>query len=116
VVYVIAPLQVRLLQPPDTNTTAQQAWSARIAGTLAALASVACAFLLFQVEFYFVPPSSSAILYSFRAVTSLITLAIYAPLFIAIYLIAKPESPLNIVSTLPDPRPEEDTSPAEEAT
>ena len=96
VVYVIAPLQVRLLQPPDTNPTAQQASRARIAGTLAALASAACAFLLFQFRFGVIPSSSPGALYFFQAATSLITLAIYTPLFIAIYLIATPESPLDI--------------------
>jgi hypothetical protein len=96
VVYIIAPLQVRLIQPPDTNPTAQQASRARIAGTLAALASAACAFLLFQFRFGVIPSSSPGALYFFQLITSLITLAIYTPLFIAIYLIATPESPLDI--------------------
>jgi hypothetical protein len=96
VVYIIAPLQVRLIQPPDTNPTAQQASRARIAGTLAALASAACAFLLFQFRFGVIPSSSPGAIYFFQLITSLITLAIYTPLFIAIYLIATPESPLDI--------------------
>jgi hypothetical protein len=116
VVYVIAPLQVRLLLRPGTNPTAQQARSARIAGALAALALAACAFLLFQVTFSLIPSSFPGVRYFFQAANSLITLAIYTPLFIAIYLIANPESPLNLVSTLPDPRPEEDAPPTEEAT
>jgi hypothetical protein len=113
VVYVIAPLQVRLLQPPDTNPTAQQARSARIAGTLAALALAACAFLLLQVRIWFIPSSFPGALYVFQAITALIALAIYAPLFIAIYLIATPDSPLAIQPNIP---PKEDASPAEEAT
>jgi len=116
VVYVIAPLQVRLLQPPDTNPTTQQARSARIAGALAALALAACAFLLFQVTFSLIPSSFPGVRYFFQAANSLITLAIYAPLFIAIYLIANPESPLNIGFTPHIAQPEEDASPTEEAT
>jgi hypothetical protein len=119
VVYIIAPLQVRLLQPPDTNPTAQQARSARIAGTLAALAVAACDFLLLQVRIWFIPSSFHGARYFLQAanslIASLIALAIYAPLFIAIYLIATPESPLNIVSTPPIAQPEEDTPPAEDA-
>jgi hypothetical protein len=107
VVYVIAPLQVRLLQPPDTDPTAQQARSARIAGTLAALASAACAFLLFQFRLWVHPPSSPGTMYFFQAATSLIALATYVPLYIAIYLIATPESPL---SALPETQPADGTS------
>jgi len=115
VVYVIAPLQVRLLQPPDTNPTAQQARSARIAGVLAALVIAACAFVLLQVRIWLIPSSFPGARYFLQEANSLITLAIYAPLFIAIYLIATPESPLNIVSTPPTAQPEESAPPAEEA-
>lgn len=116
VVYIIAPLQVRLLQPPDTNPTAQQARGARIAGTLAALASAACAFLLLQVRIWLIPSSFPGARYFFQAVTPLISLAIYGPLFIVIYLIANPGSPLAIPPTPPNiPPEEEDIPPAEEA-
>jgi len=115
VVYVIAPLQVRLLQPPDTNPTAKQARSARIAGALAALALAACAFLLFQVTFSLIPSSFPGARYFFQAANSLITLAIYAPLFIAIYLIATPDSPLAIPSTPPIAQLEESAPPASDA-
>jgi hypothetical protein len=115
VVYVITPLQVRLLRPPDKNPTAQQARCARIAGTLAALAIAACAFVLLQVRIWLIPSSFPGARYFLQEANSLITLAIYAPLFIAIYLIATPESPLNIVSIPPTAQPEESAPPAEEA-
>jgi len=115
VVFIIAPLQVRLLQPPDSNPTAQQTRKARIAGTLAALASAACAFILLQIRFWFFPYSSPGVHYFFQAVPSLITTAIYAPLFIAIYLIANPDSPLAIPPAPQNTPPEEeDLPPAEE--
>jgi hypothetical protein len=116
VVYVIAPLQVRLLLPPGTNPTTQQARSARIAGTLAALALAACAFLLLQVSIWFIPSSFPGARYFLQAVIPLASLAIYTPLFIAIYLIANPGSPLAIPSSPPNiPPEEEDTTPAEDA-
>ena len=117
VVYIIAPLQVRLLQPPNTNPTTQQTRQARIAWSLAIVTSAIaiCTMLLLQVTLSFVPQASPGIVYIFQAVTYLISIALYAPLFIAIYLIATSESPLLISSTLPDAGPEEDVPPTEDA-
>jgi hypothetical protein len=119
VVYVIAPLQVRLLQPPDTNPTAQQARSARIVWLLAVVASTVatCATFLLEASLLLVLQQSLSIVYLSQLVTHLASIAIYAPLFIAIYLIANPQSPLAIPSAPPNTSlEEEDTPPAEEAT
>jgi hypothetical protein len=117
VVYVIAVLQIRLLQPPGTYPTAQQIGNARIVWFLAAITSTVatCASILLEASLLIVLQQSHSIIYLFDVVIHLIRLAIYAPLFIAIYLIATPESPLLISSTLAGPCPEEDTPPAEEA-
>jgi len=114
VVYIIAPLQVRLLQPPDTNRTVQQTRQARIVWFLAIVTSAIaiCTMLLLQVSLSFVPLASPGILYIFQALTYLISIALYAPLFIAIHLIANPGSPLAIPPTPPSTPPEEDDAPS----
>ncbi|MGP8259513.1 MAG: hypothetical protein ACLQM6_06110 [Acidobacteriaceae bacterium] len=119
VVYIIAPLQVRLLQPPDTNPTAQQVRSARIVWLLAIVTSTlaTCARVLLQTGLVVALQSPVSISYLFQVVTPLISVAIYTPLFIAIYLIANPGSPLAIPPIPPGiPPEEEDVPPTEEAT
>jgi len=115
VVYIIAPLLVRLLQPPDSNPTAQQARIARIAWLLAIVTSTVatCASFLLEASLSFALQPSLSISYLFQVVIHLIRLAIYVPLFIAIYLIANPDSPLAIP---PNPPPEEEAPSADDAT
>lgn len=117
VVYIIAPLQVRLLQPPDTDSTAQQTTSARIAWFLAIVISAVavCIILLLQVSLSFVSQLAPGIVNMFQAVTYLISIAIYAPLFIAICLIATPQSSLLIPSESPASQPEEIVPPTVDA-
>lgn len=118
VVYIIAPLQVRLLLPPNSGTTAKQTRHARILWFLAIVAFTVttCATFILQTSLSFALHQSLSIIYSFEVVRHLISIAIYAALFVAIYLIAYPESPLAIPPIQPiTPPDEEDTPTAEEA-
>jgi len=119
VVYIIAPFQVRLLQQPDSNSTAQQVRSARIVWFLAILTSTAATVVshVLETSLSIALQPSPIIFYLFEVVEHLISVAIYAPLFIAIYLIANPDSPLAIPPAPQNTPPEEeDVPPAEEAT
>jgi hypothetical protein len=118
IVYVIAPLQVRLLQPPDSCPTAQQVRSARIAWFLAIVTSTVatCASSLLETSLLIALQQSSIIFYLSLVIARLISIAIYVPLFIVIYLIANPDSPLAIPPAPQDTLPEEDTPPDDETT
>jgi hypothetical protein len=59
---------------------------------------------------------SSIIFYLSLVIARLISIAIYVPLFIVIYLIANPDSPLAIPPAPQDTLPEEDTPPDDETT
>lgn len=99
IVYIIAPLQARLAQPPDAAPVPDQAKQARTAAILTAVAMSALSFLVAMLEaplFQLLPPSSSLVLYPIGTITSLITALPYVPLYIAFYLITTPEGPLNM--------------------
>jgi hypothetical protein len=115
VCYIIAPLEVRLLQSPESTPAPDQARRARVVAILVALGL--CVFNPFtgMTESYILQMSLLAFSLKFFLIEllfSLIRTAPYALLFIAFYLIANPESPLVGASVAP---PEEDAAPSLEA-
>lgn len=110
VVYIIAQFQVRLLLPPDTNPTAQQVRSSRIVWLLAIIVSTLATFAAMLLHVFLssvLQPSNIGIIHLYEAVIRIKSIAIYAALFIAIYLIAYPQSPLAIPPIQPITPPDE---------
>jgi hypothetical protein len=108
IVYIIAPLQARLAQPPDAPPVPDQAKQARIAAILTAVAMSALSFLVAMLEaplFQLLPPSSSLVLYPIGTITSLITALPYVPLYIAFYLITTPDNPFAAIPDSSHPLP-----------
>jgi hypothetical protein len=104
-VYIIATLQLRLIQPQNFNPTPEQKKPARLAAIYAAVAFIVLGILTSTVEFILLQqlsPASNLVVYAVRTITSLITAIPYVPLYIAFYLIANPDSPL---ATLPEAQP-----------
>jgi tetrahydromethanopterin S-methyltransferase subunit C len=105
-VYIIATLQLRLIQPQNFNPTPEQKKPARLAAIYAAVAFIVLGILTSTVEFILLQqlsPASNLVVYAVRTITSLITAIPYVPLYIAFYLIANSDSPL---ATLPEAQPE----------
>jgi hypothetical protein len=116
IVYIIAPLQARLAQPPDAAPVLDQAKQVRIAAILTAVAMSALSFLVAMLEvplFQLLRPASTLVLYPVSTITSLITALPCVPLYIAFYLITTPGSPLASTPDSPDPLPEQPQSPPE---
>jgi hypothetical protein len=114
IVYIIAPLQARLAQPPDAVPVPDQAKQARIAAILTAVAMSALSFLVAMLEvplFQLLRPASTLVLYPVSTITSLITALPYILLYIAFYLITTPDSPFAAIPDSPEPLPEPPQSP-----
>jgi hypothetical protein len=112
VVYVIAPIKLHLLQPPDLPPTPNQRKQARLAEITATIAISALGIAasaavrnLFQV---IVRTDQNTYLTS--VVSSLVRAIPLVPLYIALYLIANPNNPL---ATLSSTYPEEPSAPIE---
>lgn len=110
VCYLIAPLQVRVLQSPENTTAPDQARRARIVAIQVALGH--CVFNPFTgvAEKYMLLTPLLAFSLKYFLIEMLFSLIRTAPsalLFIAFYLIANPESPL---AAQPEALAEEDTS------
>jgi len=104
VCYLIAPLQVRLLQSPETTPAPDQARCARIVAIQVAL--VICVFnpLIGVAENYILLKPLLAFSLKYFLIEMFFSLIRYAPsalLFIAFYLISNPESPLATPPDLP---------------
>ena len=112
VCYIIAPLEARLLQSPESTPAPDQARRARVVAILVALGLCVFNPLTGMAESYILQMSLLAFSLKFFLIEllfSLIRTAPYALLFIAFYLIANPESPLVGASVAP---PEEDAAPS----
>jgi hypothetical protein len=97
VVWVIAPLQIRLIQPPGSISAPDQIKRARMAALVTALVATAVSLLVLLAEstlFLLHLPASNPAFHAIEAIASLIDHAPYVPLFVALYLIATPGSPL----------------------
>jgi hypothetical protein len=110
--YIMAPLAVRLLQPPDSIPAKHQAKQARIAALFVSVATCILSYLLFRLDSLFIAlqyAPTGPVAYLFHTFTSFIAAGPWVPLFIAFYLISNPESPLVGASVAP---PEEDAAPS----
>jgi hypothetical protein len=99
VAVIITPIAVRLIQPPDTVPAPNQANRARVAGIFAAVAISILSFLVSTLEtplFQQQHPTSSLFIYAIGMAATLITAIPNIPLYIALYLIATPDSPFTI--------------------
>jgi hypothetical protein len=106
IVYVIAPWQLRLIQPLDFNPSMEQKKQARLAAIYVTLAIIVLSILTSIIESTLLQqlsPASRLVVYSVGTITSLITVLPNVPLYIAFYLIANPDSPL---AALPEAQPE----------
>jgi hypothetical protein len=115
VAWLIAPAALALLRPRQSPPNdARSRWQARNIAAISVLASVAIYFLASVAE-----PSFALLLRTsigiqlFWAVGSAASALPYIPLFIALDLIANPESPLFTPETSPDPLPSQPQSPPE---
>jgi len=115
VVCVIAPLQVRLIQPPDSVPAPDQAKRARLAGILAAVSISTLTFLVSTLEAFLfqMRPTSSLLTYAAGFAAILITAVPNIPLYIAFYLIATPADPHVATAGPEDSLPEPPQSPPE---
>jgi hypothetical protein len=115
-VYIIAPLQARLAQPPNATPVPDQARQTRIAAILTAIAISTLSFLVAMLEvplFQLFRLSSTLALYPVHIIASLVTVLPYVLLYIAFYLITTPDSPFAAIPDLPAPLPEPPQSPPE---
>ena len=116
IVYIVAPLQARLAQPPEAAPVPDHAKQARTAAILTAVAMSALSFLVAMLEvplFQLLRPASTLVLYPVSAITSLITALPYVFLYIAFYLIANPDSSLITTPEIPLDLPTPPQSPPE---
>jgi hypothetical protein len=113
VVYVIAPIEVHLLQPPDLPPTQNQSKQARLAEMTAAVAISALGLVAFAAQqgAFELVFRTGPHLYLVRAMSSLLIAIPYVPLYIAFYLIANPDSPLAATPQFPDATPSPPQSP-----
>jgi hypothetical protein len=116
VVYVIAPVELHLLQPPDFPPTPNQRRQARLADMTAAVAISALGIALFAIErnLFQVIHRTDQSTYLISAVSSLARAIPYVPLYIALYLIANPDTPLIATPETPLDLPEPPQSPTNE--
>jgi hypothetical protein len=106
VVWVIAPLQIKLIQPPGSIPTPDQTKRARMAALVTALVATAVGLLVLLAESPLFPlqlPASNLTLHAIEAIASLIDHTPYVPFFIALYLIATPGDPRAESSKSPAP-------------
>jgi len=114
VVYVIAPIELHLLQPPDLPPTPNQRKQARLAEIAAAIAISALGIAASAAErnlFQLIVRTDLAT-YLTSLIASLVRAIPYIPLYIAFYLIANPDNPFTLVpGTSPEPLPAPPQSP-----
>ena len=108
VVYVMAPLQLHLLQPPDRLPDPNQRKKARLASMSAAVAISALGVLSFaaQQSLFQLIFRTDLHVYLIGTISSLFIATPYVPLYIAFYLIANPDSPI-IASSINPPKSKE---------
>ena len=96
VVYVIAPIELHLLQPPNPLPSPDQRRQARLADMTAAVAISALSIALFAIERYLFQEihRTDQSTYLIEAISSVLRAIPYVPLYIAFYLIANPDTPL----------------------
>jgi hypothetical protein len=113
VVYVIAPIELHLLQPPDVPPDLNQRRQARLAEMIAAVAISALGFAVWtaQHSLFQVIVRTNQNTYLANIVGSLVKAIPYAPLYIALYLIANPDSLLIADPEAPLDRPSPPQSP-----
>lgn len=109
IAYLMAPLSVRLLRPPDSIPAPQEANRARVATILTALAAALLGILVSYCEatvFQQLQPHSNivtqGIMLAFAAIRQIPAIL----LALALYLIAYPDSPLAAAPQLTGPLPE----------
>ncbi len=98
IAYIIAPIAIRLLQPQGSTPTPQQAKTARIAWILTAVFGTILGVAVSGIEASFfqqLHTTSDLAALSISAIASVINALPNIPLFIALYLIATPNSPLT---------------------
>jgi hypothetical protein len=115
VVYLMAPIELHLLQPPDLPPTPYQRKQARLAEIIAAVAISAIGVAVSAAErnLFQVIARTDQNVYLTSIVASLVRAIPYVPLYVAFYLIANPDTPLAIApkdrlpdDLLPDALPE----------
>jgi hypothetical protein len=117
VVYVMAPIELHLLQPPDLLPTPGQKKQARLVAATAAIVISALAIAISAIEQNVFNlqgiAHSDQTLYWINTFASLVRAIPFAPLYIAFYLIATPDSPLALTPESLHPIPSPSQSPPE---
>lgn len=113
VVYIMAPVELHLLQPPDLLPTPKQRRQARLAEMTAAIAISILGAIVWATERSLFQRIVHTDLntYLILAVASLLRAIPYVPLYVAFYLIANPDSPIAFASSSPDLFPTPPESP-----
>ena len=99
IAYMVAPIALKLLQPPGAIPTPQARKAARIATLIVVAVTSTLEIFLPRVVTTFLQqlnPAPPLVVYIVRTLTSLIAAVPYVLLYIALYLIATPDSPLAI--------------------
>jgi hypothetical protein len=96
--YLITPSAIKLLQNANPSAGSQYTdGQGRLMAAITVVVSTGFGLLIQKAEPSIIrdlQPHGSAVAYAIEAVTSLIVAFPYVPLFIALYLIATPDSPL----------------------
>jgi hypothetical protein len=97
-VYVVAPLQLRLVQPPDFGFSLGQKRDARLAAILAAVASSVLGIVtaILESQLFQHLRLAATFTYPIWTITALINAVPFVFLYVALYLIANPDSPVAV--------------------
>jgi hypothetical protein len=115
VVYIMAPIELHLLQPPDVLPNHNQRRQARLASTTVAvtISALGVAVSTAEQNLFQVIAHTGQAMYLTNLVGSLLRAIPFVPLYIAVYLIANPDTPFIVTPEAPLDLPTPPQSPPE---